>query len=159
MERVKANGRALVGRRDRETGNRSGNGRFGAGNELSVGNASPLVRKNRHYLSTRLRDALYEVESGGSMTWGQRVINQLVRLAAGGDLGAIRLCFERLEGAAVQSIAMARLDLNQPDKLIDRTMTPEAAEAAYLATMARINAEHESRQRFGPLDSDDDDGA
>jgi hypothetical protein len=118
-------------------------GSFSPGNSAASGNAAPVIRRNRRYLSLSLAAQLDEIERSQNISNLHRIVRELVRKACNGDLGAIKLIFDRLEGTPLQTVAM---NVSQRYPVIDdgEPTTPAQAARAY-------------QQMLNAADADDDD--
>jgi hypothetical protein len=121
-----------------------------AGRERSLANLRPFQKgqsgnpagRPKNVLTRALRSKLEEVESGdpGARTNAQALADKLFDLALSGNVEALKICFDRLEGRPRQTVSLTLDQRDEYERMVECLIESEAAEGRELSREGAIAA-------------------
>ena len=126
------------------------NVKAGDGRERSLANLRPFQKgqsgnpagRPKNVLTGALRRKLEEVESGelGTRTNAEALADKLFDLALSGNVEALKICFDRLEGRPRQTVSLTLDQREEYERMVETLIESEAAEGRELARDMAIAA-------------------
>jgi len=137
----------------------SSNVKASDGRERSLANLRPFQKgqsgnpagRPKNVLTRALRSKLEELESGepGARTNAEALADRLFDLALSGNVEALKICFDRLEGRPRQTVSLTLDQREEYERMVDTLIESEAAEGRVLsrdeavAALAQVKPEIE----------------
>jgi hypothetical protein len=122
----------------------------GAGRERSLANLRPFQKgqsgnpagRPKNVLTRALRTKLEEAESGepGARTNAEVLADKLFDLALSGNVEALKICFDRLEGRPRQTVTLTLDQREEYERMVENLIESEAAEGRELSREMAIAA-------------------
>jgi hypothetical protein len=121
-----------------------------AGRERSLANLRPFQKgqsgnpagRPKNVLTRALRSKLEELESGepGARTNAEALADRLFDLALSGNVEALKICFDRLEGRPRQTVSLTLDQREEYERMVDALIESEAAEGRVLSREEAVAA-------------------
>jgi hypothetical protein len=121
-----------------------------ASRERSLANLRPFQKgqsgnpagRPKNVLTRALRQKLEETESNapGTRTNAEALADKLFRLALAGNVEALKICFDRLEGRPRQTVSLTLDQREEYERMVETLIESEAAEGRELSRQMAIAA-------------------